>query len=89
LPSDLIADVATKQPLWPPKQKSTYSNLNFILLGLVVENATGKSYSEFVQEAILSPLHMKMSSFVKPNDSVAVLPKGDNSWDIEEGVRRP
>ncbi|KFY02975.1 hypothetical protein O988_01744 [Pseudogymnoascus sp. VKM F-3808] len=75
--------------MWAPKQKSTYSNVNFDLLGLVVENVTGLGYSEYVEQAILRPLGMESSSFVKPDDSVAVLPVGFNYWDYEGGVQRP
>lgn len=86
---DLLQDLATKQPLWPPKQKSTYSNVNFDLLGLVIENVTGLSYADYVGQSILRPLGMNSSSFIKPDDSVAVLPRDGNYWDIEEGVQRP
>lgn len=86
---DLLADLARKQPLWPPKQQSTYSNVNFDLLGLVIENVTGLSYSDYVDESILQELGMSSSSFTAPNDSVAVLPRGENYWDVEEGVQRP
>ena len=88
-PPDLLENLATKQLLWPPKQKSTYSNVNFDLLGLVIENVTGLSYADYVEQSILWPLGMNSSSFIKPNDSVAVLPRGGNYWDFEEGVQRP
>ena len=89
---DLFADLAIRSALWPPKQKSTYSNVNFDLLGLVLENITGISYGDYIDTQILGPLGMNMSSFVPSNDSFAVLPKlptGPNYWDIEEGVQRP
>lgn len=75
--------------MWAPKQKSTYSNVNFDLLGLVVENVTGLGYAEYVEQGILRPLGMESSSFIKPNDSVAVLPRDGNFWDWEGGVQRP
>ena len=77
--------------MYPPKQKSTYSNNNYVVLGLVIENVTGIGYAEYVESSILKPLGMAMSSFTKSNDSFAVLPKlptGDNYWDTEEGVER-
>ncbi|OBT76296.1 hypothetical protein VF21_03340 [Pseudogymnoascus sp. 05NY08] len=86
---DLLKNLATKQPMWPPKHKSSYSNINFDLLGLVVENVTGLGYGEYVEEAILRPLGMDSSSFIKPDDSVGVLPSGFNYWDYEGGVQRP
>lgn len=87
--SDFFNDLATKHPLWLPNQKSTYSNVNFDLLGLVIENVTGMSYSEYVSAAILQPLNMASSTFEKPEDEVAVLPKGETYWDFDKGLQRP
>ena len=55
----------------------------------MVENVTGLDYSDYVEQAILRPLNMANSSFVKPDDTKAVLIKGDNYWDAEEGILRP
>lgn len=55
----------------------------------MLENVTGLSYSEYIQQAILEPPDMTMSSFEKPSDEHAVLPKSENAWDWEEGVQRP
>ncbi|MDH8678286.1 serine hydrolase domain-containing protein [Fusibacter bizertensis] len=40
-----------------------YSNLNYIILGHLVEVVTGKSYTEYVQGNILKPLNMSTSGF--------------------------
>jgi CubicO group peptidase (beta-lactamase class C family) len=90
--SDLFTSLAKQEPLYPPKQKSTYSNNNFVLLGLVIEKVTGMCYADYIESSILKPLGMAMSSFTKSNDSFAVLPKlptGSNYWDTEEGVDNP
>jgi CubicO group peptidase (beta-lactamase class C family) len=92
----MFSDLAKREPIYAPKQKSTYSNLNYVLLGFVIEKVTGISYSDYIDASILQPLGMAMSSFTKPNDTVAVLPKlpknefgWSNWWDIEEGINRP
>jgi len=87
--TDLLSQVKKLQPLFAPNQKSTYGNLNFELLGLVLENVTGKPYAEYVQDTIFEPLNMTSTSFTPPPDSHAVLPLGPNYWDIEEGVQNP
>ena len=38
-----------------------YSNLNYVLLGVVIETVTGQSYDEYVQEHIFGPLGMAQS----------------------------
>ncbi|KFY06763.1 hypothetical protein V492_07763 [Pseudogymnoascus sp. VKM F-4246] len=86
---ELLKNLATRLPMWPPKYKSSYSNINFDLLGLVVEKATGLAFADYVEQSILQPLGMDSSSFIKPDDGVAVLPKGLNYWDFELGVQRP
>lgn len=87
--TDLLKALTHQAPVFAPNQKSTYSNDAFEILGLVLENVTRLSYSEYIQQAILEPLNMTMSSFEKPSDEHAVLPKGKNAWDWEEGVQRP
>ena len=42
----------------------SYSNLGFSLLGLIVEQVSGKDFSSYVAETILAPLGMDSSSFL-------------------------
>jgi CubicO group peptidase (beta-lactamase class C family) len=41
-----------------PGTKYEYSNTGYILLSIIIERITGKSYKEFLSEKILSPLKM-------------------------------
>jgi len=36
-----------------------YSNMNYNLLGLIIESASGEAYADYVQEHILTPLDMR------------------------------
>lgn len=47
-----------------PGSKAIYSNLNYMVLGAVIEAVSGRSYEEFVTEEILKPLQMDRSGFV-------------------------
>lgn len=48
------------QPLqFPPGSRSCYSNFGYCVLGRVIEKATGQSYVDYVQEAILKPLDLR------------------------------
>ena len=38
-----------------------YSNLNYNLLGLIVEAASGESYADYIQHHIFAPLEMRHS----------------------------
>ncbi|HSM58965.1 MAG TPA: alpha/beta fold hydrolase, partial [Candidatus Sulfomarinibacteraceae bacterium] len=57
-----------------------YSNMNYVLLGLIVEAASGESYAGYVQEHIFTPLamnHTYTSSAVAQKNGLAV---GHRYW---------
>lgn len=47
-----------------PGEKAAYSNLNYMVLGTVIEAVTGQSYENYVTENILQPLGMSQTAFV-------------------------
>lgn len=77
------------KPIFAPNQKSSYSNAAFILIGLALENVTGMAYTDYMKTAIFEPLGMDHTSFEQPDDSLAVLPIGDNYWVVELGITKP
>ena len=46
-----------------PGAKHSYCNGGYIVLGHIIEKASGKKYREFVQESIFEPLGMKNSGY--------------------------
>lgn len=62
---DLLAYLREEEPdlLGRPGEQFSYSNDAYALLGLVVERATGKSFATFVEENVLHPLGMDLSTF--------------------------
>lgn len=87
---DLLDYLDGLEPIFPPKQQSTYSNLNYELLGLVIQNVTGVPFEDYVQKHILKKLGLSSTSFSKPSDNVAVLPKDKSYyWDVDVGVQAP
>jgi CubicO group peptidase (beta-lactamase class C family) len=60
------------EPLrFEPGAGREYSNAGYVLLGLVVEKASGKPYDAFVKERIFDPVGMKSTGF---SESDAVVP---------------
>lgn len=51
------------KPLFLPGQKAKYSESGFVLLALIIEKISGKTYAEFLRNEIFLPLNMK-STFV-------------------------
>lgn len=47
----------------PPGDSFLYSNVGFNLLEIIIEDVTGRSFSEYMTEEILTPLGMVNSSF--------------------------
>ena len=67
-PGELIAAAVRHDPLFAPGAKYSYSNTNYVALGLVAEKATGHSVSDLVQERIARPLHLKNTYLVTGSD---------------------
>lgn len=57
--------------LFPPGSKWQYSNGGYVLLGLIVEKASGKSFPDFLRRRIFEPLGMRHSvAFVSGKNTV-------------------
>jgi CubicO group peptidase (beta-lactamase class C family) len=56
-----VLQVLEKQPAgkFAPGSKYEYSNSGYVVLGLIVEKVSGKSYPQFLHERIFAPLHME------------------------------
>ena len=46
-----------------PGEKFNYSNSGYFLLGYIIEKVSGKSYEQYLQESILTPLKMVNSGY--------------------------
>lgn len=57
LPGKLIGEYVAQ----PPSVTSSYSNLGYSLLGIVIERVSGLSYSDYVKQRILTPMGMGQS----------------------------
>lgn len=57
-----------------------YSNLNFNLLGLVVEAASGESYAAYLQEQVLDPLGMRRTFTSRAAAEEHGLARGHRYW---------
>ena len=85
-----------------PGEITTYSNIGYTLLGLVVERAAGRPFAEYMQDAVLGPAGMSDSGFALggeararlaplPDDAalldLAVIPAG-GLWATADDVAR-
>lgn len=71
-----------------PGTRFEYSNSNFILAGLIVEQVSGLDYYEYVRKHITAPPGMTRTDFYQRSGTVAdlaePLKRGANGWEIVE-----
>jgi len=99
IPSDRLQGMWTKKPLpiadlphlisddyaaFPPYTIYSYSNLGMSLLGLAVQNASGREFSSHVQQTILNPLGMNSSYFSSSIDTTPPASKAYLNGDEEK-----
>lgn len=63
-PEDLVAIIAKEEPLFPPGSDFEYSNANYILLGLIAEELSGKPIAQLLHEQIIDPLKLEHTYFI-------------------------
>jgi len=71
-PEKLVARFRDKPLDFQPGEKWSYSNSGFVLLGYLIEKASGESYEKFVQENIFGPLGMQDSGY---DSNSAIIPR--------------
>jgi CubicO group peptidase (beta-lactamase class C family) len=71
-PAQTMAYIRDRPLEFPPGEKFKYSNTGFVLLGWIVEVASGQSYPTFVREHIFEPLGMNDSGY---DSNSAIIPQ--------------
>lgn len=49
-----------------PGERWEYANTGYILLGMIIESASGKPYGEFLEARVFGPLGMRDTKFLEP-----------------------
>lgn len=73
--------------VFEPGSKMNYCNTNYVLLAMIIEKITGKSYKENIQEHIFEPLDMDSSSATTFGDVTSV-PEGKYGYMKEYQIAR-
>ncbi len=68
-PEETIAHFRDLPLDFPPGTRMSYSNSGYIVLGLLIERASGQKYADFVREHIFMPLGMNDSGY-DANDAI-------------------
>ena len=67
---DLLKIVAAIPPAYPPGTKWLYSNLGYLMLGVVIHKVTGEFYGDFLQRRIFGPLGMSTTRIINEADII-------------------
>lgn len=67
-----LIDVFKEEPMdFQPGKDWRYSNSGYVLLGAVIEKASGQSYADFVEQHIFKPIGMTHSSFERTSKVIS------------------
>ncbi len=82
-PKQLIDSFKSYSSEFEPGTKYSYSNSGYYLLGYIIEKVSGKSYQNYVQEKILTPLALNHTYFDSAN---IIIPNRVSGYRKENGV---
>jgi CubicO group peptidase (beta-lactamase class C family) len=84
LPNDIykILHSIKELPLeFRPGEEMSYSNSGYLLLTAIIEKVSGISYSKYLQDSILDPLHLKNTGVDNSRTIVESLATGHTVWE--------
>lgn len=64
VPRDAVLDTLQRHPFdFPPGDAYRYSNSNYYLLGLILEQVTGETYARYLEASLLEPLGLEDTGY--------------------------
>jgi CubicO group peptidase (beta-lactamase class C family) len=84
-PQELVARFRDYPLAFPPGELYDYCNSNYVLLGVIIERASGMSYPDFLQEAIFAPLGMRATGYDTSRGQIAEGAVGYTSFTAKSG----
>ncbi len=73
--TSLLPQIADLEPVAAPGSKHSYSSLNYVVLGAVVESVTGRSFASVLSERVLKPAGVS-TALADAAQAEQVLPPG-------------
>jgi D-alanyl-D-alanine carboxypeptidase len=86
-PEQLISYILKKEPLFQPGEGWSYSDTGYIIIGMIIEKATGNSYYQEVRDRLLEPLNLSKtepSNSLELEDLAAGYMAADNSFNLPD-----
>jgi CubicO group peptidase (beta-lactamase class C family) len=85
-PRQIVAFVDHDSLDFKPGDKWSYSNTNFVLLGMIIEKVTGETYANYLEHDLFKPLGLTQTSYCpsRPSD-----PTFADGYSIGSGPAKP
>jgi CubicO group peptidase (beta-lactamase class C family) len=79
----MVQFVEKMTPDYKPGEKWSYSNTDYMLLGVIIHKLTGKFYADFLAERVFAPAGMKTIRTLSDTD---IIPNRSQGYDDVKGV---
>ncbi len=83
--ADALRNFAHKPPNFPPGQGCRYCNVSYVLLGLMIERASGLPYRQYVTERVFVPAGMHRSGYFRMDVVEPDIAEGVEAIRAEDG----
>lgn len=85
---DMLNIMYTEKPdkSFSPDKRFSYSNTNYVLLAMIIERVSGKTFPEYMRQKFFEPLQMKNSYVFTLKDTLTATPSFTNNnvyWDYD------
>jgi len=80
---DLLKMITTQPLRFAPGEKWNYSNLGYVILGILIHKVSGEFYGEFLRQRVFSPLGMKSTRIISEAD---IIPNRAAGYVLKDGV---
>ena len=76
-----LVSVSDSDPLYfPPGTQFDYANVNYIVLGVIIQHLTGNNYQDAISEQILEPNGLSETTFLESGPLPEPHPSGYTTW---------
>jgi beta-N-acetylhexosaminidase len=83
---EFVAAICREPLEYAPGTKTVYSDLGFILLGEILERATGKTMDQLAHDQIFAPLNMSSSMFNPPKNFLSRIAPTENDTTFRKAL---
>jgi CubicO group peptidase (beta-lactamase class C family) len=88
---EIVALLARQSLIFSPKEKWSYSNTNYILLAVIIERVSGKTFAGLARERIFVPLGMTSSLILDDNTQIVSqravgYSEADGGFEVDETI---